>query len=155
MVGLCGNGSAPGVAGAGCGAGRELAVIERKLDGLYDAIADGLRSPGLNEKLQALETRRDSLRAIVEKPAPVRLHGNLAEHYRRKMAALAVALEDPALRDRTIGLLRDAVERVAIREEPAGFTISLDGAIAGMVSLALGQAAGTERAVLDERTACL
>ncbi len=77
---------------------REPAGLERKLEGFYDAIADGLRSPGLNEKLQALEARRDVLRTAVAKPAPsaIRLHGNLAAHYRRKMAALAEALQGPS-----------------------------------------------------------
>ena len=36
---------------------RERAAIKRKLEGLYDAIAEGLRSPGLKEKLLALEAR--------------------------------------------------------------------------------------------------
>lgn len=76
---------------------RALAAIERRLDGLYDAIAEGLRSPGLKEKLETLEARRDVLRGTLAKPAPspVRLHAGLAEHYRRKMEGLAAALQGP------------------------------------------------------------
>ena len=35
----------------------ERKATKRKLEGLYDAIADGLRSPGLNERLVELESR--------------------------------------------------------------------------------------------------
>ena len=34
---------------------RELAEVKRKLDGLIDAIADGLRAPGLQQRLDELE----------------------------------------------------------------------------------------------------
>lgn len=37
---------------------QELSRVTRKLRGLYDAIADGLRSPGLRQDLLALEHRR-------------------------------------------------------------------------------------------------
>src|SRR3546814_6434248 len=49
---------------------RELGALARKLDGLYDAIADELRSPGLSEKLQSLEAQRAALRLTLDKPAP-------------------------------------------------------------------------------------
>ena len=39
---------------------RELAEIERKLSGLYEAIADGLRTPGLTRQLEELEARQAS-----------------------------------------------------------------------------------------------
>ena len=38
--------------------GRELADVKRKLDGLIEAIADGLRAPGLQQRLDELEARR-------------------------------------------------------------------------------------------------
>ncbi len=34
---------------------RQLDAVERKLAGLIDAIADGLRAPGLQAKLEGLE----------------------------------------------------------------------------------------------------
>ncbi len=37
---------------------RDLAKVERKVAGLIDAIADGLRTQGLRERLEALEARR-------------------------------------------------------------------------------------------------
>ena len=61
----------------------EWAALCRKLDGLYDAIAEGLRTPGLKEKLQALEARKAELERTLSAPAPspVRLHPNMAELY--------------------------------------------------------------------------
>jgi len=40
---------------------RELAEVARKLNGLIDAIADGLRAPGLQQRLDELEARRVQL----------------------------------------------------------------------------------------------
>ena len=69
-------------------AGQEarLGRLERKLQGLYDAIAEGLRTPGLLGQLQELEAERDGLaaRMLEPEPTPVRLHPNLPELYRQK-----------------------------------------------------------------------
>jgi hypothetical protein len=62
--------------------GREVETIERKLAGLIDAIAEGLRAPGLQQKLNKLEARKAALSADLKRaPAssPPQLHPNLAE----------------------------------------------------------------------------
>jgi site-specific DNA recombinase len=73
---------------------KELATVERKHDGLINAIADGLRTPGLKGKLEDLEARKTSLEAeLAEAPPPTpRLHPNLAELYRQKVASPREAL---------------------------------------------------------------
>jgi site-specific DNA recombinase len=50
----------------------EAKLVERqaKLQGLYDAVADGLRTPGLLAQLEALETEVDCLQAAASAPAP-------------------------------------------------------------------------------------
>lgn len=60
---------------------RELTEVSRKLNGLIDAIADGLRAPGLQQRLDELEARKVELeREITTEPAsPVRLHPNLGQ----------------------------------------------------------------------------
>ena len=76
------------------GLDREMVQVERKLDGLIEAVADGLRAPGLQAKLDVLENRRAELTRLLAEavsPAP-RLHPNLAEVYRAKVSALAEAL---------------------------------------------------------------
>ena len=44
--------------------------LARKLDGLYDAVADGLRTPGLKERLEEMERRLAQLDAALATPAP-------------------------------------------------------------------------------------
>jgi DNA invertase Pin-like site-specific DNA recombinase len=45
---------------------RELLAVERQLDNLIDAIADGLRAPGRQARLDALEAKRGALMAAIE-----------------------------------------------------------------------------------------
>ena len=75
----------------------ERAAVARKLEGLYDAIADGLRTAGLRTRVETLETRLaeidDAFSAAA--PSPVWLHPNLSEHFRRKVTELAATLSDP------------------------------------------------------------
>ena len=58
---------------------RELAEVGRKPDGLIDAIAEGMRAPGLQQRLDELEARRAALEQALsdEAPPPVRMHPNL------------------------------------------------------------------------------
>jgi site-specific DNA recombinase len=76
---------------------RELFEITRKLDGLTEAIADGLRAEGLQAKLDELELKKTTLtRELAAKPerAPF-LHPRLADVYREKVARLHGALSQP------------------------------------------------------------
>ena len=67
--------------------------MERSIAGLLKAIEDGLYTPAMKDKMQALERRRTELLGEVEQtPAPamgvVQLMPNLAEVYARKVAPL-------------------------------------------------------------------
>ena len=59
---------------------RELTDAVRKLNRLIDAIADGLRAPGLQQRLYDLEARRKHLEKDLSNspPTPVRPHPALA-----------------------------------------------------------------------------
>ena len=118
----------------------ERAALCRKLDGLYDAIAEGLRTPGLKEKLQALEARKAELDAVLSAlaPSPVRLHPNLAELYRRKVGELTLTLQDPALRVPALESIRSLISRVTVRRDAHGVVLELEGALSAMVGLAQG-----------------
>jgi hypothetical protein len=48
----------------------ELAAVSRKPEGLVDAIADGLRAVGLQQRLDDLESRKAGLGAQLAAPAP-------------------------------------------------------------------------------------
>ena len=119
---------------------RTYEAVERKLSGLIDAIADGLRAPGLQQKLDELEARKASLQAqLVSAPAPApRLHPNLAEVYRQKVSALENALHAPGDGTAALEAIRALVERVILHPATTGqgLEIELVGEIAAMIRLA-------------------
>ncbi len=117
-----------------------LAETERQLTGLYAAIADGLRTPGLLQQLQDLEAKKADLASELETPAPspVRLHPKLPELYRAKVAELAGSLRDPEIRTRALDILRGLIERIVVRPsgKGEGVTIELEGALTAMLGAA-------------------
>ena len=119
---------------------RELDDVSRKLRGLIEAIAEGLRAPGLQAKLDELESRKVALEAeltAAPPPAP-RLHPNLAEVYRRKVADLQSALADPKAKTEALEILRSLIERVVLHPADKGFEIELIGEIAAVIDLSWG-----------------
>ena len=116
---------------------RELERVSQKLDGLIDAVSDGLRTDGLLAKLQELEQRKAGLIAELDAappPAP-RLHPNLAELYRRKVENLREALATPETRTEAIEILRGLIEAIRLHPIEGGFEIELIGDIANMLKL--------------------
>jgi hypothetical protein len=67
-----------------------------------------LRAGGLQQRLDELEARKIELGAKLAAPAPssVRLHPNLAQLYRERVAELHIALADPELRSEALELIR-------------------------------------------------
>jgi site-specific DNA recombinase len=125
----------------------ELAAVTRKLNGLIDAIAEGFRAPGLQQRLDDLEARKAELevRLTAPAPSPVRLHPNLAQVYREKVANLHSALADPELRTEALDLIRGLIERVELYPAEDGFRIELVGEIANIVTLSAGaESVGSE-----------
>jgi site-specific DNA recombinase len=117
---------------------RELANVKRKLDGLVEAIADGLRAPGLQQRLDELEARRKEIEeGLAAAPTtPVRLHPNLAQVYRQKVEQLQRALDEAEIRDEAVQILRGLIEYVSIAPIDNGLEVEIVGDIAKMVSLA-------------------
>jgi site-specific DNA recombinase len=104
---------------------RELEGVLRKLSGLIEAIADGLRAPGLQGKLDEFEARRAALEAEIaaaERSAtPPRLHPNIAGVYRERVARLREALA-AAGGTEVLEEVRTLIDRVEVHppEEPGG-----------------------------------
>ncbi|MGY6411659.1 MAG: recombinase family protein [Alkalilacustris sp.] len=138
----------------------ERAALKRKLDGLYDAIAEGLRTPGLKEKLEDLEGRVVALDEALAAPAPapVRLHPNLSELYRRKVTELAATLADPAIRTPALETVRGLIEHVTVRLDDVGDVwLELEGALTALLDLAQpgavhGLCAGSVKVVAGARS---
>jgi site-specific DNA recombinase len=133
---------------------RELDDVNRKLRGLIEAIAEGLRAPGLQAKLDELEQRKTALEAelAAAPPPPPRLHPNLAEIYRRKVADLQTALADLQARTEALEILRGLIDRVVLHPADKGFEIELVGEIAAMVDLgAQTKTAGPRGSAVPDR----
>ncbi|MBX6376788.1 MAG: hypothetical protein IRZ13_21490, partial [Acetobacteraceae bacterium] len=125
-------------AAAGLAARRqELERVGRQIGRLVDAIAEGAPAASLRERLAALERRKGELEAelaVCDAPAP-RLHPNLAEVYRRRVAELTAALaaEDAAeVRERVRGL----VEEIRLVPEDGRLRIEVRGALGAILRLA-------------------
>jgi DNA invertase Pin-like site-specific DNA recombinase len=116
---------------------RDLASLTAKIEGLYDAIAEGFRSPGLLAKLEGLEAQKLTLEQALAAPPPppVRLHPNLAELYGAKVAQLRESLADPSIRDEALGLLRGLITRVVVDKDQSGWNIDIQGQTAALVAL--------------------
>jgi site-specific DNA recombinase len=110
--------------------------FERKLKALIDAIADGFRAKGLQGQLDELENRREALTASLDAPTPaqLRLHPNLAQVYRDKVARLHEALQSGPDAPEALERLRQIIERIVLTPVPdaRGFEIELVGEIAAM-----------------------
>ncbi|QPZ89693.1 recombinase family protein [Thioclava electrotropha] len=121
----------------------ELAQLTRRLEGLYDAIADGLRTAGLMAKLEDLEARKIIVEAelTAPQPSPVRLHPGLSEIYRRKVTDLAQTLSDPAIRTAALETIRGLISSVTIHVDGEKVTVELEGAITALIGLAQPEAA--------------
>ena len=139
--------------------GPKLTKVERQLDQIINAIADGLRSPGLQGKLDALESERAALKAQLSAPppSPVRLHPNLADTYRDKVAALRDALYQEDTRAEAFEILRGLIDKVVIHDRPGQKPeIELIGDIAAMVEISMNgpetPKAARGRAAFDDNT---
>ena len=137
---------------ARAGKERELGEVRRKLDGLIEALAEGYRAPGLQQRLDELDARKTALeRALAaDPPPPVRLHPNLGQLYRRQVEHLHEALDDPTLRDEALEVLRGLVERVVLHPTADGLQVEIVGEIVRMVELGLD----AKQAALGEEAAC-
>jgi site-specific DNA recombinase len=134
----------------------ERKAIKRKLEGLYDAIAEGLRTPGLKERLLELEGRVEMIDATLTLPAPspVRLNPNMAELYRRKVTELALTLADPTIAQPARDVIRGLIEKVSVRQEEGQAVVILDGALTALIGLTQNakSPAGAGRGGIDVRS---
>jgi hypothetical protein len=130
---------------------RELATVVRKLDNLIDAIANGMRGPRLQTQMDELEARKAALEVemVAATPTAPRLHPNLAQVYREKVAALQTALASADESAAALTAVRELIERIEVQPaaDGKGLEIELTGAIASMVRLGLSGDAAARRAL--------
>lgn len=118
-----------------------LRAVERKIENLIEAIANGLKAGGVQKKLEDLDARKAVLEAeaLDQPPPPPTPHPNLATVYASRVARLREALD---ARDGTeaLGAARALIDKVVVSppDDPDGEpNIELVGNL-----MALLQAAG-------------
>jgi hypothetical protein len=98
--------------------GQERSKIGRQIRNLLEMIKEGYGTPALAQELRSLEQRRDSvveeIAATTTPETPPALHPNLPELYRRKVAALEVALRDPATAAAAAEVLRGLIDAILV-----------------------------------------
>jgi DNA invertase Pin-like site-specific DNA recombinase len=116
----------------------ELARIQRQIQAIVEAIKDGMRTPAMRDELASLENRKLELAtAVSAAPAKaVRLHPNLAQIYRDKVARLHEELNRPELREEASAAIRSLIEEVRLVPVEGKLEIELAGALAGILALA-------------------
>ena len=126
---------------------RQLIEVNRKLDGLITAITEGLRAPGLQQKLDQLEGEKLRLAAILNAPQInlVRLHPGIADSWTRHVAELKNLLDQEETRSEALETIRTLIDHVNIHpRENGGFEIKILDEIARMVEVSFDAELGSK-----------
>ena len=121
---------------------REFADLERRVERLAEAIADGTAGPTVRAKLSDAEHRLAQLRAerAARAPAPVaELHPALPEIYRRRVAQLEQAFTgDPRRRAEAAQLIRSLIDGVTVWPGAGRGEVEIEvtGAVAAVLAFA-------------------
>jgi site-specific DNA recombinase len=118
----------------------ELARTKRGLRQLIEAIKAGVPGASVKDEIGELEEKRVALEAkLSAAPAPkLRLHPNLAELYRCKVAALADALNADTMRSEATAAMRGLIEEIRLVPVDGKLRIELFGELAALIALASG-----------------
>lgn len=124
---------------------RDLDKVERSIARCLAFITGGDGDPGaVRGTLRDLEQRK----AVLERqfaaeggPAPVEIHPNVAELYRRKVTELQTLLVDESTRPQAMELVRSMIERIEVRAGKARgqAEVTLVGALASILAYACAQ----------------
>jgi site-specific DNA recombinase len=117
----------------------ELSRTELEIRSIIDAVKAGMRTESMTGELIALEKKsKDLKREIDRTPAtPVRIHPNLGELYRQKVANLREALNDEGARAEASAILQSLIEEIRLVPVDGELRIHLKGSLAEMLAFAL------------------
>ncbi len=119
----------------------EYDKLVKEIDGLIQAILDGIPAKQVKDQIAAREARKEELQARLESraPDPVVLHPGMADRYRSQVEALTAALNAPEKRQEAAEILRGLIERITlVKNETGGLDIALEGALAAILNLCAG-----------------
>jgi site-specific DNA recombinase len=138
---------------------QDRAKVDRQMRNLLELIKDGHGSPAMVHELRTLEQRRDTLdremtAADLPEPTPTP-HPNLPELYRRKVAALETALQDPAAASAAAEALRTLIDAILVYpgEQRGEVSVELRGDLAAFLYLAEPAPDGAAGGTPNSRTA--
>jgi hypothetical protein len=122
--------------------GNRLPQIERHIQKLVTAIAEGEPPQALVKELRRLETEQaelaDRLESAPKDPQPL-LHPNMSEIYRRKVADLHRLLDNPDTRDEAVAAIRALIDRIVLTPEEEELRVDLYGELATILQFASGK----------------
>jgi hypothetical protein len=116
---------------------QELDRINRQIERLIDAVAEGADAKAFNDKIKELEAARPRLEAkLADAPAgqPL-LHPNLAKIYRDKVERLSEAFRDPRQGREVFEIVRSLIKEVRLVPANGTLAIELAGDLAGILAL--------------------
>ena len=115
----------------------ELAVVDREIRKLIQAIKDGVSALSIKDELLKLEARKAELQSKLDAPEmPELLHPRMADVYRERVKNLCGALEAEESRTGAADAIRALVETILLEPDGGQLKITLKGDLAGMLSAA-------------------
>jgi len=116
---------------------RELASVEQEMQRLVQAIKEGVSALIVNSEFKHLEAKKAALERSTSELPLAALQPNMADIYRRKVAALASELQEDAARDAARQTLRSLLESITV--PPGNELLQVRGNVATMLAAAAGQ----------------
>jgi len=117
---------------------RDLAKAEKEIANIVEAIKSGMSASALRDELVALEAKKTELEQSLEAaPKPVlRLHPNLADLYREKVANLAASLNAVDAGAEAAEAIRALIDEVRLVPDEDRLRIELYGELSALIGLA-------------------
>ena len=115
----------------------ELAIVEREIRKLVQAIKDGVSALSIKDELWSLEARKAELQSCLNASEITELlHPRMADVYREKAGSLCRALESDESRTGAVEAIRALIETILLEPDGEQLKITLKGDLAGMLSAA-------------------
>jgi site-specific DNA recombinase len=118
---------------------RELADVERRINGIVMALSEGLRAESVKAELARLEQRQATLRESVAELALPDFGPELANLFRQKAESLSRDLENDDRRDSARETLRGFLKQIVIA--PGEESMRVEGNLSEMLAAAQGRSA--------------
>jgi site-specific DNA recombinase len=126
---------------------RQVALVEKEIQKLVQAIKDGVSAVSIKNELLKLEEKKVELMSgMKELPAPA-MHPSMATLFRQKVATLADGLEHAEQRDEARQVLRGLLKSIVIPADDG--LLQVTGNLGAMLDAAAGQKMPGRKAVAN------